>query len=197
MIPATAQPPETVKSLVFTAIRQVISHWWLVLAAGLLLITVGVWVIMAPVQSYLALSWVFAVGMIGTGLADVGFALLNRHSKRWIWWMLAGIADIVIGSFLYNNTLFTIILLPLVIGLWTLYRGVMAIGDAFHIRKYRSGNWRRLLFTALAAAAMALFLLACPVIGIENIFLISGMAFIAAGIFRVYLSFKLRNLKIG
>jgi uncharacterized membrane protein HdeD (DUF308 family) len=67
----------------------------------------------------------------------------------------------------------------------------MAIGDAFHIRTYKFGNWRRLLFTAAVALMMALLLMACPVIGIENIFLFSGLAFIAAGIFRIYLSLKL------
>ena len=196
MIPFATQQPEPVKSTVLATVRQSISKWWIFLIAGLLLIAAGIWVINAPFQSYLALSWVFAVGMIGSGLADISLALFNRHSRRWVWWLIAGIADIIIGVFLFNNTLLTIILLPVVIGLWTLYRGVMAIGDVFHLRAYPFFNWHRLLITALAAGAMALFLLACPAIGIENIFLFSGLAFIATGIFRVYLSFNLRNLNM-
>lgn len=195
MIPFTTQQKEPVNSAVFATGRQSISQWWILLIAGLLLIAVGIWVIDAPFRSYLALSWIFAVGMIGTGLADIFLALFNRHSRRWVWWLLAGIADIIIGVFLFNNTLLTIILLPVVIGLWTLYRGVMAIGDVFHMRAYPFFNWHRLLITALAAVAMALFLLACPAIGIENIFLFSGLALVAAGIFRCYLSLKLRTLK--
>ncbi len=195
MIPFTTQQKEPVNSTVFATGRQSISQWWILLIAGLLLIGVGICVIDAPFRSYLALSWIFAVGMTGTGLADIFLALFNRHSRRWVWWLLAGIADIIIGVFLFNNNLLTIILLPVVIGLWTLYRGVMAIGDVFHLRAYPFFNWHRLLITALAAVAMALFLLACPAIGIENIFLFSGLAFVAAGIFRCFLSLKLRNLK--
>jgi len=187
--------PGPIETIVFKTVGHTTGYWWLLLAAGMLLITVGIWVINDPFQSYLALSWVFAWGMIGTGLVDILFGLLNRHTRRWIWWLLAGIADIVVGTFLFNNTLITILLLPVVIGLWTLYKGLMAIGDAFHIRSYKFGSWLRLLFTALAVVLMALFLLLCPVIGIENIFLISGCAFVAAGVFRVYMSFKLRSLK--
>lgn len=195
MIPFTTHQPEPVNSTILATVRKSISQWWILLITGLLLIAVGVWVINAPFQSYLALSWIFAVGMIGTGLADIFLALFNRHSPRWVWWLLGGIADIIIGAFLFNNTLLTIILLPVAIGLWTLYHGVMAIGDVFHFRAYPFFNWHRLLTTALAAVAMALILLACPAIGIENIFLFSGLAFVAAGIFRCFQSLKLRNLK--
>lgn len=174
---------------------SILRHWWLMLIAGLLLLVVGTWVVFHPFQSYLTLSWLFAVGMVLTGLLDIIFAWKNRESKRWIWRLLAGIADIVVGTYLFNNTLITIVFLPLVIGLWTFYKGFMAIGDALHIRTYKVGNWRRLLFTAIVALMMALLLMACPVIGIENIFLFSGLAFIAAGLFRIYLSMKLLTIE--
>lgn len=172
-------------------IAGILRHWWLMLVTGLLLLGIGTWVLYHPFQSYLNLSCFFAIGMVITGLLDIIFALKNRQNRRWMWWLLAGIADIVVGIYLFNNTLITIVFLPLVIGLWTFYKGFMAIGDAFHIRTYKFGNWRRLLFTAAVALMMALLLMACPVIGVENIFLFSGLAFIAAGIFRIYLSLKL------
>lgn len=183
--------PKQLKDELFKTLSDILRHWWLMLAAGMLLIAVGVWVLYHPFQSYLTLSWVFAVGMIGVGALDIIFAWNNRHSKRWIWWLIAGIADIVVGTYLFNETLITIVFLPLIIGLWTFYKGFMAIGDTFHIRAYNFTNWRRLLFTAVVALLMASLILLCPVIGIENIFLFSGMAFLAAGLFRVYLSYKL------
>lgn len=189
------EPNDPSESLVSKTIRLVVSRWWLLAAAGLLLLSIGIWVIRSPFQSYLTLSKVFAMGMIGTGLSDIFLAVFNKHSKRRIWWLLAGIADIVIGIYLFNNILFTIILMPLVIGLWTLYRGVIAIGDVFHLRDFPMGNWHHLLIVAIAAVVMALFLLACPYIGIENIFLFSGLSFVAAGLFRLYLALILRNLK--
>lgn len=188
--------PLQAEGLLFKTIHNILRNWWLLLINGLLLIGLGIWVIRSPFQSYLALSWLFAIGMIGTGILDVVFAGTNRHSKRWIWWLLAGIADIIVGAFLFENRLLTIILLPLVVGLWTFYKGFMAIGDALHIRTYQFGDWRRLLFMALLAVLMASLLLLCPVIGIENIFLFSGLAFIAAGLFRVYLSLKLRRIAL-
>ncbi|MCC8425487.1 HdeD family acid-resistance protein [Mucilaginibacter sp. UR6-11] len=190
----TITEPLPVENLLIKTMQDILKNWWLLLIAGLLLAGLGAWIIRSPFQSYLTLSWLFAVGMIGTGLADILFAWTNRHSKRWIWWFLAGIADLVIGTYLFNNKLITIVLLPLIVGLWTFYKGFMAVGDALHIRAYNFGNWRRLLFTAVLVVLMASLLLLCPVVGIENIFFFSGLAFLAAGLFRIYLALKLRQI---
>ncbi|MCQ6959204.1 HdeD family acid-resistance protein [Mucilaginibacter aquariorum] len=192
----TTEPENTrqIKFNFFNDIRDILRNWWLLLATGLLLISVGIWIIDSPFQSYLTLSWVFAIGIVGTGILDILFALTNLESKRWRWWLLAGVFDLFAGAYLFNNSLITIVLLPLVIGLWTCYKGCMAIGDALHVRAYSFGNWRRLLFTGLVVVFMAALLLACPIIGIENIFLFSGLSIIAAGVFRVYWAMQLRRL---
>ncbi|MCR8560787.1 DUF308 domain-containing protein [Mucilaginibacter sp. BJC16-A38] len=182
--------------MAFKTMRNNINHWWLILVAGILLLGVGAWVIKSPFQSYLSLSWVFAIGLVGTGIFEIGFALINHHNLRgWVWRLIAGIFDIIIGVYLFNNTLITIAFLPLIISLWAIFRGLTAVGDAFHIRAYGLGDWRRLLFTAFIIIAMAALILACPSIGIENIFLYSGFAIMAAGAFRIYLAFKLRKIK--
>lgn len=192
--------PDKVKDPLFSTLSHILRHWWLMLVTGLLLTGAGVWVLYYPFWSFLALSRFFSAGMVGAGLLDILFALNNRRSKRWMWWLPAGIADIVIGVYLFNDALIAIVLLPLIIGLWTFYKGFMAIGDAWHIQFYGAGNWRRLLFTAVLVLLMGLLLMVCPLIGIENIFLFSGLALIAAGLFRIHLSLKLlaieRKIKI-
>ncbi len=173
-----------------------INHWWLILLAGFLLIGIGIWIIISPFQSYLALSWVFAIGMIGTGIFEILFSLVNYQSiKRWGWTFIAGIIDLMIGGYLLNNPLISMVLLHLIVGLWMLFRGITAIGDALHIRSYGFNDWKRLLFTAITIILLALLILACPIIGIENLILWTGLAFIVTGVFRIYLAFKLRSVK--
>ena len=184
------------KTLSFKTIQNIINYWWLILLAGLLLIGIGVWVIASPFQSYLSLSWVFAIGMIGTGIFEIIFSLINHQSiKRWGWTLAAGAVDLLIGGYLLSNPLITMLLLPLIVGLWMLFRGIMAIGDALHIRSHGYKGWKRLLFTAITIILMAVLILLCPTIGIENLILWTGLAFIITGIFRIYLSIKLQQLK--
>ncbi|MES2265116.1 MAG: DUF308 domain-containing protein [Bacteroidota bacterium] len=189
-----ADKPQNFKITVYHILHSVLQDWLILFADGLLLFSVGLWVIYSPFGLYLNLSFVFAAGIAATGIADIIFAWKNRHHKRWIWWLLVGIADIIIGSYLFTNTLITIILLPIIISLWTIYKALMSLGDALHIRAYSRGNWRRLLFIAVVALVMATLLLACTLIGIENIFLFSGVAFVSAGLFRIFWALKLRQL---
>lgn len=173
-------------------VRFVAGKWWLVLATGIMLSATGLWVMFSPFHAYLRLSGFVAVAIFATGLLDILIAA-DQRNRHWFWWLLAGVADLIIGYYLYNNTLITIVLLPLVIGFWTVYKGLIGIGDSLHIRKYKMGNWHRLMFIAVVAVCMALLLLACPLIGIERIFLFSGLAVFTAGIFRVFLAFKVKN----
>ncbi|MGZ3755528.1 MAG: HdeD family acid-resistance protein [Mucilaginibacter sp.] len=184
------------KTLNFKMIESMIRYWWLMSLAGILLIAVGIWVIKAPFGSYLSLSWVFAVGMIGTGVFEMFFSYINCGSaKRWGLNLIAGIVDLLVGGYLLYNPLITMLLLPLIVGLWVLFRGMTAIGDALHIRSHGVKEWKRLLFTAMTVIVLALLILACPMIGIENLIFLTGLAFIAAGFFRIILSLKLQKLK--
>lgn len=173
-----------------------IRYWWLMLLTGILLIAVGIWVINAPFGSYLSLSWIFAIGMISTGVFEIFFSHINYGSaKRWGLNLAVGIVDLLVGGYLLDNPLITMLLLPLIVGLWVLFRGMTAIGDALHIRSHGVKGWKRLLFTAITIIVLALLILACPIIGIENLIFLTGLAFIAAGIFRIILSLKLQKLK--
>ena len=136
--------------------------------------------------------------MNGISLPPSGmiFSIMNHQSvRRWGWALTAGIIDLFVGGYLLNNPLITMVFLPLIVGLWMLFKGIMAIGDSLHIRSHGFADWKRLLFTAITIILLALLILACPVLGLENLILLTGLAFIVTGIFRIYLSLKLRSLK--
>jgi len=186
-------PPQNAP--VKTTLHILVKHWWLLSINGVFLIAAGFWIIKSPFQTYLALSKVFALSMICTGLLDIFFAWNNRHNKRWTWRFPAGLIDLATGVFLFNNELIAIFIFPLMIGIWTLLKAFIALGDTFHIRNYNISNWRRVMFLALVIVVIAILLLLCPAIGIENIFLFSGAALIIIGCFRIFLSLKLYKIK--
>lgn len=134
--------------------------------------------------------------MISTGLFELVFLVVNHRSiRRWLWPMIGGIADLVIGGYLLENPLIGMLLLPVLVGLWFLFRGITAVGDALHIRSHGYKGWKRLLFKAFTILLMAGLILAFPAIGLENLILWTSLAFIAAGVFRCYLTLKIRQWK--
>ncbi|SDP96920.1 Uncharacterized membrane protein HdeD, DUF308 family [Mucilaginibacter sp. OK268] len=184
------------ETLPFNIVRNMINRWWLILFAGLLLIGMGVWVIASPFESYLSLSWAFAFCMMVTGAFEVTFSLINYKSvDGWGWAFAGGLVDLFIGGYLWRYPLITMIILPLIVGVWILFRGIMAVANALDMRSYGFRDWKWLLFTAVSIIVFAMLVLAYPAFGIENLILWTGMAFLLAGVFRIWLSLKIKRIK--
>jgi len=184
------------KTLTLDPVRNIINHWWLILLAGLVLLGMGVWIIVSPFQSFLALCWAVAIGMIGSGCFEIIFSLKNYESiKGWGWLLAAGAIDLFIGGYLLNYPLITMVILPLIIGAWILFRGIVAVGNAIHIRSYGFGDWRWLITAGITIVLLALLVLLYPGFGIETLIFWTGVSFIISGLFRIFLSLKFKKLK--
>ena len=55
-----------------------VKNWWLSLLVGLLYIIVAIYLMFAPLASYVALSILFSVSMFVSGLFEIAFALANK-----------------------------------------------------------------------------------------------------------------------
>jgi len=177
-------------------VRTQTKYWWLMLFAGVLLIGLGVWILASPVASYLSLSLVFAAGMVMTGSFEVIFSITNyKDVQGWGWTLAGGLVDLVLGVYLLYYPLLTMIVLPLIMGFWMLFRGFMAIGSSIELRAYGILDWGWLLFTGVMIILVALIILGNPLFGVINIVVWTALAFIISGIFRIYLSIKLKKYK--
>lgn len=177
-------------------IRNIINHWWLILLAGILLVVLGIWIIVSPFQSFFDISIPISAGMIATGILEMIFSIRNRKSiKGWIWLLTSGIIDSFIGLCLYNFSFVTMVMLPLIISIWILFRGIVATGYALYIRSYGIKSWRWLACIAITIILLTLLIQLYPVYGIKTLISYTGIGFILSGMFRVYLAFKLKQLK--
>ena len=177
-------------------IRESINYLWLGLLGGVLVHIVSIWLISSPIASYLSLSLLFAWGILLTGIFEIIFAISNRKGMdSWGWTLASGILDLVIGFYLLSHPAITMTVLPFILGFWLLYRGSFAIGLAFDMKSYGDKNWGWFLFLGIAIIFFGLMVIINPVFGAANIIIWTGSAFIFAGIFRIYLSIKLRKLK--
>lgn len=184
------------ETLIESTVRNIIKQWWLILLAGILLVIMGSWIIISPFQSFLAICWAVAIGIIGSGCFEIVFSVKNHASiKGWGWLLAAGLVDVVIGIYLLNYPLITMVILPLIIAVWILFRGIVAVGNAIHMRSYGFNDWRWLIAAAITIVLLALLILVYPGFGMETLMFWTGVSFIVSGIFRIYLSLKLKNLK--
>ena len=64
---------------VFDGIEHSVKNWWMSLILGILYIGVAICLMFAPLSSYVALSIVFSISMLISGILEILFAISNKH----------------------------------------------------------------------------------------------------------------------
>jgi uncharacterized membrane protein HdeD (DUF308 family) len=181
---------------ILKTIKESVNYWWLLLLIGLILIATGIWIFASPAAAYVSLSILFGVSILIIGIFETAFAISARGSiEGWGWMLASGVLDLIIGIYLLMYPVVTMAILPFILGFWLMFRGFSAFGFAFDMKSYGSKDWGWLLLLAIAIIFFGFMVLAVPAFGVANIIVWTGLSFIAAGVYRVVLAFKLRKLK--
>ena len=78
-----------------------VKNWWMSLLLGLLYIAVALCLLFAPVSSYVALSVIFSISILVSGILEIFFAAGNKKTiSSWGWYLAGGIIDLLIGIYL-------------------------------------------------------------------------------------------------
>ncbi|WP_448104469.1 HdeD family acid-resistance protein [Pedobacter panaciterrae] len=184
------------KAKSYTEANELTPSWWLMLCAGILFIALGVWIFISPVASYISLSLLFAGSMLLAGILEVIFSIsIHKSTPGWGWTLVGGLMDVFLGGYLLHYPLLTMVVMPLIVGFWILFRGFMAIGSSLEMRGNSLIGWTGLLLTGILIVLVAIAVLSNPILGIVNVIIWTALAFILSGIFRVCLSLQLRKTK--
>jgi uncharacterized membrane protein HdeD (DUF308 family) len=175
--------------------KNVTKHWYLSVILGLLFICVGILVLRTPLESYLTLSILFSVTLFISGISEIIYSVTNRKElSNWGWVLAGGIIDLLLGIWLISSPLLSISILPFVVGFMLMFHSMMAIGFAFDIRGFADSKWGWLLTLAILGLLFSFILIWNPFFAGLTIVIWTGCAFIAIGIFRIILAFKLKHL---
>lgn len=176
--------------------EQPIGRWWLSIIVGLVAIAAGVIVFINPVASYLAIALWLGVAVFLSGIFNLVQCFSTNNSfVRNIWVVIAAIIDIIIGVALMFNTLFTVVMLPILFGIWLLCRGGALLIQGLDLRGLQVRNAGWVIFGSIVMIAVSFVVLLMPEsFGIETVVLFIGIAFIAYGVSAVALGFKLYDV---
>ena len=179
----------------FKRIKKTIKHWYLPLLAGVIFVVAGVMTFLYPLDSYLALAFLFSLSFVISGLLESFFSISNRKTMdNWGWHLAGGILSLIIGVLLLMNPEVSIITLPFYVGFLIMFRSVMAIGVALDLRNYRVLSWGNLMVTGVLGIIFSFMLLWNPLFGGLTVVTFTGLALITAGILNMVISFKLKKI---
>lgn len=179
----------------FENIAKSIKNWWVPLVIGILLVGTGIYTFLSPLKSYLALAIIFSITFLTSGLLEVAFSIANRETiKGWGWSLTFGILTTIVGGVLLFNPELSMVTLPLYVGFVILFRSIASIGWAIDIKEFGISSWKSILFLGILGVILAMIVIWNPLAGGLTVVFWTGLAFITAGVFSIYLAFKLRKI---
>ncbi len=180
---------------IFDELKQEVKNWWVSLILGILYVAVALGLMFFPFNGYAALSILFSVSMLVSGLLEIAFAVSNRQRvSSWGWYLAGGVIDMILGLYLVTYPVLSMEVIPFIIAFWLMFRGFSAVGYAMDLKRYGTKEWGWYTAFGILAIVCSLIILWQPTVGaIYAVYMIS-FAFLIIGFFRIMLSFELKNL---
>ena len=163
--------------------KQILVWSWtsVILVPGILLVLSGIAAIILPHVSPLSiaklLAWIFIIG----GITKIIYGIRSQQEEGFWWKLVEGILDLFLGILLATNILSGILTLTLLIGIFILISGVLAVIRAFKLRP--ASNWGWLLFSGMIRIILGIIIWSqWPSNSEWLIGLFVGLAFLVTGL---------------
>lgn len=175
--------------------RHFVTNWRLSMLLGALLSIVGIVVFFEPGGTYLALSVLFGVVIILSGLLEIYLGVKAPAESGRGWLIAGGVIEVLLGILLLCQPVMLFSVLPFVLGFWLLMRGFMSVGLAADMMecKVKGAGWT-LTFGILVILGGFLVLFN-PVLGAGVLVFWVGFSLLLAGVDLIIHALTLKRLQ--
>ena len=176
--------------------NKIIRFWWSITIVGLILIVIGILMMFNPTISYLFLSSIIGIVIFISGLSNLALATNSHHiitGKMWIF--VSGIVEILFGFILIFSLSISATILPILLGIWILYKGINMIGisDDMNIMEIPGSGWTLLM--GVMTIICAFIVLSQPLIfGTEAVIIWISISLVMLGLALISYSLQLKNM---
>ena len=175
---------------------RVIKHWWLIGIAGLLCIVAGVSVLIFPIQSYVALSIILGIIVLLVGIAQLIVATTSaNYLAMKSYWVVGGVLDIILGILLCIYPNVTLVLLPIMLGIWMMYHSFIILAFGGDMENFRISGSGLTIFGGVMLLLLSVLILINPFgAGVATVIAITGVGLICFGALLCMTSVKFREI---
>ena len=195
MTAASVRARAPIQSISEAMSTNLAENWVLVLLRGLLAIAFGLFALVMPIATMLALLVVFAAYMLVDGLFTILSAVrAARQGERWGLLVLQGALSIAVAVITLLWPGLTLIAYVLLVSAWALVSGLLTIAAAFQLKRDHGRWW--LALGGMLSSVLGILMFAAPLIGALVMTWWIGAWAIVFGTLLVVLGFKLRSQKV-
>ncbi len=173
-----------------------VRHWYLYLFVGILFIIVWAYMLFVPIESYLALSLLFAIMFVVAGVASVVYSIANHDSLDGWWWVLTfGILSTLMGVLMLVHPGLSAVTLAFLVGFVVLFQSGAMFGMSFQLKDQGVSDWWLVMILGVLGMIFAFILLFNPQFAGLTAVVWTAMSFMIIGFVEIYVSFKLKKVK--
>lgn len=177
-------------------VSRAVQHWWLLLLAGLLCMALGIVVFVFPLDSYVTLSILTGVVMLVVGAAQLIIASTSGNYLAMRGYMIVGgVVDLLLGIFLCVYPGVTLLVLPIMMGIWMMYHSFMMIAFGGDLDTFRIDGGNTVIFGGVILLLLSVLVLANPFrAGIAAVIVVAGVGLLLLGILLCWMAMKLKGI---
>lgn len=177
-------------------VSRAIKHWWLLMLAGLLCVAMGIVVFVFPLESYVTLAILFGVLMLAVGAAQLIIASSSGNYLAMRGYMIVGgVLDLILGIFLCIYPYVTLMVLPIMMGIWMMYHSFMIIAFGGDMETFKLGGSGLVIAGGILLLLLSILVLVNPLgAGVTTVVVIAGIGLLVFGGLLCTLSLKMKDI---
>ena len=177
-------------------VGRAIKHWWLLMLAGLLCVAMGIVVFVFPLESYVTLAILFGVLMLAVGAAQLIIASSSGNYLAMRGYVIVGgVLDLILGIFLCIYPYVTLMVLPIMMGIWMMYHSFMIIAFGGDMETFKLGGSGLVIAGGIVLLLLSILVLVNPLgAGVTTVVVIAGVGLLVFGGLLCALSLKMKDI---
>lgn len=163
-------------------------YWWVFILQGVILLALGIYMVLSPVNGFATLGFLFGLAIFVTGVFEMIRVVRDHDQGSRALHMVLGVISIILGIVLVINNGASETILRLIVGLWFIFRGLSLMSFS----RLTGRSW----LLSAGGVIIILFGLAMifkPIFGAITVDVLTAVAFITTGIFDIALGYRLKK----
>lgn len=152
--------------------------------AGILLTAAGIVCLVHPGIALSVMTLLLGILILISGIADI-FAFFG--SRRFMaygsgWFLADGILTILLAVFILFHQVFTMLTLPLILGIWLMFSGITRLVHSYDLKRLEVNGWGWFTFLGILLTLAGFLSFLDPVAGLLTISFAAGVLLILQGV---------------
>ena len=171
-----------------------VNSWQATIVLGVITVTLGLIVTFYPSATVNAISVLFGLLLIASGLFHLIRVFGGNEAHR-VWMGISGLLLIVIGVVMLRHLHLTVALIGLIIGITWIVQGVIALIVSFSGGSREGGGWW--IFFGIFSLVGGIVITAVPTESVKVLAVLIGIWFIFQGLFEIAGGLRIRQAARG